>query len=128
MRTVTLFRQFVAALTTACFLSTGMLGTVQAASMTANTYLDSTVREQNLAVINQQLQREDVQQQLIDLGIDPTDAQARIANLPDHEIATMAEDMEAMPAGSGLLAVLGVVLVVLLVLELVGVINIFNNT
>ena len=39
----------------------------------------------------------------------------------------LAEDLENLPAGGSVLAVVGIVFIVLLILELVGVIDIFNK-
>ena len=95
--------------------------------LSSGDYYAAAERQQNLTTIGTQLQRDEVRQQLVKLGIDPADAEARIARLPDHEIAQMAEDFESLPAGGDVLGVLGIVFVVLLVLELTGVIDIFKS-
>ena len=66
--------------------------------------------------------------QLIALGVDPLDAQQRVASLSDSELQLLDQKLADMPAGaSGALEVLGIVLLVLLVLELVGVTDIFKS-
>jgi hypothetical protein len=77
--------------------------------------------------LNETLAREDVQQQLVQLGIEPDAAERRIAALTDTEIAQLQPHLDALPAGAGVLEVIGVVFVVLLILELVGVTNIFSK-
>jgi hypothetical protein len=77
--------------------------------------------------LNETLAREDVQQQLVQLGIEPDAAERRIAALTDTEIAQLQPHLDALPAGAGVLEVIGVVFVVLLILELVGVTNIFSR-
>ncbi len=77
--------------------------------------------------LNEALAREDVQQQLVALGIEPAVAIERIAALTDAEIAQLNQRIETLPAGAGVLEVIGVVFVVLLILELVGVTNIFSK-
>ncbi|MEE9421788.1 MAG: PA2779 family protein, partial [Gammaproteobacteria bacterium] len=72
------------------------------------------------------LEREDVRQQLVDLGVTQEDAQARIALLTANELQNLNHQINTMPAGSGVLGVVGAVFVVLIILELVGVIDIFN--
>ena len=65
---------------------------------------------------------------LVGLGVDPKDAQARVASLTDAELATINQRIDTLPAGgSSVLVVLGVVFVILVILELVGVINVFKN-
>ena len=72
------------------------------------------------------LARAEVVQQLQDWGVDALDAQQRIAALTDAELELLAQNIDALPAGAGLLEVIGIVFVVLLILELVGVINVFS--
>lgn len=73
------------------------------------------------------LTREDVREKLVALGVNPDDAARRIAALTPEEAAALQKRIHDLPAGSGVLSVLGVVLVVLIVLELVGVTNIFTK-
>lgn len=84
-------------------------------------------RAERIARINAVLSREAVQQQLERLGVDPADAQARVASLSDAELVALERRMDELPAGAGALEVLGIVLLVLLVLELVGVTDIFKS-
>ena len=65
---------------------------------------------------------------MLALGVDPAAVDARVARLTDAELRSLAERMDAMPAGGDALAVIGVVFLVLLILELVGVIDIFKKT
>ena len=77
--------------------------------------------------INGVLAQDSVRQQMVALGVDPLDAQARVAALTDSELQTLDRQIGELPAGGDVLAVIGVVFVVLLILELVGVINIFKK-
>ena len=71
------------------------------------------------------MDRQEVRQQLVDLGVDPEYAKARIAALDDEQIGEILADMDALPAGGGVLEVVVAVLVVLLILDLVGVTDVF---
>ena len=74
------------------------------------------------------LAREDVRGQLMQLGIDPADAEQRVNSLTPAEIARLQPQLDSLPAGGdALLAVIGLVFVVLIILELVGVTNIFTK-
>ena len=84
-------------------------------------------RAEALATINAALAREDVQSQLEALGVDPADALARVNALTDAELASLATQLDELPAGGDVLGVLGVILVVLIVLELLGVTNVFTG-
>jgi len=72
------------------------------------------------------LARDDVQAQLVAMGVDPGDAAARVAALTPQELASLDQRIADMPAG-GVIAVIGVVFLVLLILELVGVTNVFTK-
>jgi Skp family chaperone for outer membrane proteins len=72
------------------------------------------------------LARAEVLQQMQDWGLNPVDAQQRVAALTESELQTLSTQINELPAGAGALEVIGVVFLVLLILELVGVINVFS--
>ncbi len=72
--------------------------------------------------------REDVQQQLTTLGVDPEEAARRVASLSDEEIQEIAGRLDELPAGEGLGTIVGVILIIFLVLlvtDLLGYTDIF---
>jgi hypothetical protein len=71
------------------------------------------------------LERQEVRQRLVELGVDPEQATLRIAGLDDEQIGEILGNLDALPAGAGVLEVVVAVLVVLVILDLVGVTNIF---
>lgn len=73
------------------------------------------------------LLRDDVTAELIALGVDPEMARLRVAALSPDELEVMANQIETLPAGGGVIAVLGITFLVLIVLDVIGVINIFNR-
>jgi len=98
----------------------GMVGTLQA--------VEAHTRAGDLATVNSALARDDVRTQLVALGVEPAQVEARVAALTDAELRTLAERMGQMPAGgSSALAIIGIVFLVLLILEAVGVIDIFKK-
>jgi hypothetical protein len=105
------------------------LGFVSSASgaIVGTEALVTGTRDADLASIRGQLDRQDVRQQMQELGVDAAGIDSRLASLNDSELHQLAADMRSAPAGGELLAVVGAVFVVLLILELVGVIDIFKN-
>ncbi len=97
-----------------------LVGTLQA--------VESGTRTLDLAQVNATLARDQVRDQMVALGVDPTVVDARVARLTDSELRSLAERMDQMPAGGDALAVIGIVFLVLIILELVGVIDIFKKT
>ena len=73
------------------------------------------------------LAREDVRRELVSMGVDPSEVDARIAVLTPQELRQLQLRIDELPAGSSALAVIGAVFLVLLILELVGVTNIFTR-
>jgi hypothetical protein len=71
------------------------------------------------------LERDEVRQRLIELGVDPEQAKLRIAALDDEQIEEIQANLDGLPAAAGVLEVVVAVLVVLVILDLVGVTNIF---
>lgn len=70
---------------------------------------------------------DDVQGQLVALGVDPAWASARVASLTDEELARLDGRLAEMPAGGDVVALVGAVFIVLIILELTGVIDIFKR-
>jgi hypothetical protein len=71
------------------------------------------------------LERQEVRQRLVELGVDPEQATLRIAGLDDEQIGEILGNLDALPAGAGVLEVVVAVLVVLVILDLVGITKIF---
>jgi hypothetical protein len=74
------------------------------------------------------LAREDIQKALIDRGIDPIEAQARVGTLTDREAVQLADTMEQLPAGGIIGYIVGLavlVFLVLLVTDILGYTDIF---
>lgn len=122
------FKQLIAAITAACFLSLSLHTTASAGVIGTPEYLSAADRAGQIARIESTLSRADVQAQLVALGVDPVDATQRIASLSDTELNLMTEKLDQLPAGGdAFLGVIGIVFVVLLILEITGVIDIFKK-
>jgi hypothetical protein len=105
-----------------------VLQPVRAEIIGTQKFLEMQQRNGQINQIDQFLARKDVRKQLIEWGVDPLDAQARVVALSDEELQLVTERLETLPAGgTSALAVVGIVFVVLLVLELVGVTNVFTS-
>ena len=92
------------------------------------TYVEAAHRDADLASVTAALNRAEVRERLVALGVDPAGVQARVATLTDSELRDLAGQIDQLPAGGDVLALIGVVFIVLIILELVGVIDIFKKT
>lgn len=71
------------------------------------------------------LERKDVQQGLVDLGVDPQAARDRVIALSDGEVHQMAGKLDQLPAGGDALGVVVFIFVLLLVTDILGYTNVF---
>jgi hypothetical protein len=106
---------------------TGVMHSASAAVVGTRTVMMQAERADTVARVQAAMDRESVQGQLVALGVDVAAAKARIASLSDAELQQLDGRLSELPAGAGLLEVVGIVFVVLLILELVGVIDIFKR-
>lgn len=85
-----------------------------------------TVNRERVAAF---LGREDVQKVMVQQGVDPAEAQQRVASLSPSELTKMANSMDQLPAGSGgagaIVGAVVFVFVVLLVTDLLGLTHVF---
>ncbi|WP_434985419.1 PA2779 family protein [Vreelandella zhaodongensis] len=78
--------------------------------------------------INDILARADVQDQLLKQGVNPDDVEARVAALSDAEAKQMAEQLEQLPAGAGVIGALFAVFIILLITDILGLTDVYPFT
>ena len=88
--------------------------------------LSAQQSQQQRAYVLEMLDRQEVQEQLVELGVQPDDAKERVAGMTDDEVQTMAQNLDELPAGSGIVGVLAFVLIVLLITDLLDLTNVYN--
>lgn len=120
-------RQSLVAVLAASLFASSVQSAAYAGVISTQEYLTAVDREATRARIDAVLAREEVRSKLEQYGVDPAETDARLAALTDPELEQLATDLENMPAGGSVLAVVGIVFIVLLILELTGVIDIFNK-
>ena len=84
------------------------------AAMTGTAELLTTTPDRT-QLINS-LQNQEVQQQLIELGVDPVAAMNRVNQMTETEIAAMQGKIDQLPAGAGLSTVELLLIILLIVL------------
>lgn len=123
MQRFCILNRFVALLVCVSFLGTYSL---QASAGLVSTEQLQQQRSPDKAALLAALDRDTVRQQLIARGVDPDDARARIAALSDAQVEAVGQNIDTLPAGSGVLEVLVAVVLVLVILDILGVTNIFS--
>ncbi len=105
------------------------IGIAQAEMVTTDTVIQQYNSTEDRTLVMDFMLREDVQQQMTLLGVDPEEAARRVASLSDEEIQQIAGRLEEMPAGEGAVGaiVFAAVLIflVLLVTDLLGYTDVF---
>ena len=87
----------------------------------------SKLRQLIRTIIQDFLLQEAVQLQLEKMGVSPELAKARAAALTPMEQQLLQQKIADLPAGAGVVEVIGIVFIVLLILELLGVTDIFKK-
>jgi hypothetical protein len=113
----------------AAFTIVSFVQPVQAAMIGTDQVLAAETVQQNHAAIAAALERPDVVAQLERLGVSKSDAQARVAALTDTEAATLAGQIDSLPAGGdSIIGALVFVFLVLLVTDIIGLTKVFPFT
>ncbi len=103
----------------------GFIPMSQAAMIGTPQLINSEQAQQDRARLTALLQRTDLTAQLEQAGVDTQQLQARIATLTDQEVATLTEQLDQLPAGSGILGTAVLIFLVLLATDILGYTEIF---
>jgi Family of unknown function (DUF6627) len=124
------FRNLVAiVMASLMVMNVAPIGSAQARMVTTDQVLSRSTSSDDRAQVLNFLMREDVQQQMARLGVNPEEAKSRVASLSDEEIQQLAGRIDELPAGEGVEFVVGVILIIFLVLlitDLLGVTDVFS--
>lgn len=119
-------RQTIAALTILTFGVTAIMAPVaQAGIITTESYVHQVETDEQRAQVVGMLQRDDVRERMIAMGVDPDSVEARLAGLSDAEVAQLATQINELPAGAGVLEMLLAVVLIFVVLDIAGVTDVF---
>ncbi|WP_281951392.1 PA2779 family protein [Nitrosophilus kaiyonis] len=85
--------------------------------------------EQKREKIKAFMQRKDVIKKFEAMGIDPKDAQKRVASLSDEEIEKISKNIDNMPAGgNAIIGAIVLIFLVLLITDILGYTKVFTFT
>ena len=77
---------------------------------------EEILHRQDRAQLGRMLEREDVQQQLIDMGVDPASALTRVDQMTEEEVALLNDRLAELPAGAGIGTVEILLIIIILIL------------
>jgi len=105
------------------------LGIAQAALVGTEQVIDPSQAEMNRGRVAAFIARDDVRGELRRMGVDPAEADRRVAVMSDVEIQRIAKKIDETPAGQGAAgAVIGAIVtifIILLITDLLGLTDIF---
>jgi hypothetical protein len=107
----------------------GPLGAARAALVPTEQVVAARSVAADRAQVAAFLGRDDVRRQMVALGVDPAEAEARLAGLSDSDVRTIAGQLDRLPAGqSAVGALIGAavfIFLVLLITDLLGLTDVF---
>jgi hypothetical protein len=77
------------------------------------------------AELLQTINRSDVKQQLLNLGVNAADVESRINLMTDEEMAQLNQQIDELPAGGDVLGILLVIFLVFVITDVIGATDIF---
>jgi len=100
---------------------------LQAAMVDNDQLLSQSQHEMTVQQVLSNLDRQEVQDQLVSMGVDVEDAKHRISQMNDQELAQISQQFDELPAGSGgVIGALVVIFVVLVVTDMLGATDVFG--
>lgn len=122
-----MFKKPLVLFLSAILIWSGLIPSLSASVISTQQAVTIDARQQQIADIQAKMAREGVSETMIKLGVDPLEAQLRVASLSDQELAQLDQQIDKLPVGGGVVGIVGVVFVVLIILEIVGVVDIFKK-
>lgn len=100
---------------------------LQAAMVDNSQLIAQSQQEVTKQQVLSELDRQDVQDKLVAMGVNIDDAKQRIQQMNDQELAQLAEEFDQMPAGgTGIIGALLVIFIVLVVTDMLGATDVFG--
>jgi len=124
MRVANRLRRFGVALACVALLG-GQLTPAYAAMVGTTTVLQQAQQQIDRAAILEMLDREALSAKLVELGVDPVAARARVAALTDEEIGQLNQRLAEMPAGGDVLGIVLLLFLVFIITDMLGATDIF---
>lgn len=101
------------------------IGQVQAAMVSNGQLINQAQQSNEKDTLLQTIRRADVQSQLLSMGVNTTDIEKRIDQMTQSEIAQLNQQIDQLPAGSGVLGIVALIFIVFVITDVIGATDIF---
>ncbi len=100
----------------------------EAQMISTDTAIERSWAEVDRTFLMDELAKDEVRDEMIRLGVSPTEAEARLAALSDAEIARLVRQAEDEKAGADIVGTLATIFIILLLTDLLCLTRVFSFT
>ena len=120
------YQRFVCTIVTVAMLGLGVNTLATAAIVTTEDIVITQELNLKRDHIRDWLARNEVREQLVGHGVDPQQAQARVASMTDSEVVSMAGKIDELPAGGDGLELVLIIFLVFIITDILGITDVFT--
>ncbi len=99
--------------------------TAQASLVTTSTAIEQQQAQYDRESLMQAIEKDEIRDQLISLGVDPLQVEQRIEAMTPSELAQLNTEINELPAGQGVLGVLLTVFIVFMITDMLCATDVF---
>ncbi|NOY73691.1 MAG: PA2779 family protein [Gammaproteobacteria bacterium] len=100
-------------------------GQTQAAIITNDQIIQQSQQKTDKTALLQMINRSDIQERLLDMGVTSADVEERINQMTPEEVAQLNQQLDQLPAGSGIIGIIALGFVVFVITDVIGATDIF---
>ena len=119
-----LFRRTLALLMSFSLLFASF-GQAQAAMISNSQLINQAQQSNERTTLLQTIRRADVQSQLLSMGVNTADIEKRVDQMTQAEVAQLNQQIDQLPAGSGVLGIVVLIFIVFVITDVIGATDIF---
>lgn len=115
----------VATLMIGVMLSLQVPMVAQAAMVSSQDIVQTNHLTWDRATLVEKIQQQELQAQLVQMGVDPAVVISRVQNMTDAEVLALNEKIQELPAGEGILGLFIFLLIFFAITDLVGITDVY---
>lgn len=120
------YSSYITHLVVVVMLSLQLPMAAQAAMVPTQDVLQSSYFAMGRAGLIEKIQQQELQAQLVQMGVDPAVVVSRVQNMTDAEVLALNTKIQELPAGEGILGLIVLLFIVFIITDALGVTDVFN--